>query len=75
MKITEEQWGKWASDYAQDSVFDFCKHVGLTLEQAIILKAKLEGAVIYGYVTLNKMKDNGFDVSSAKNCQPKLTVK
>ena len=66
MKISKQQWQKWASDYASQSADDFAKHAkNLTLEQHIILKAKIEQAALYGIELTATMIKNGADINLA----------
>jgi hypothetical protein len=72
MKISKEQWQKWAADFADQEVNDFSKNVPLTIEQAIILRAKLEASALYGMELAATMDARGYDLSEAKDCNPAL---
>ena len=71
-KIPKEQWQKWAADFADQEVNDFAKNVPLTIEQAIILRAKLEASALYGMELAATMDTRGCDLSEAKDCKPAL---
>lgn len=72
MKIPKEQWQKWAAAFADQEVNDFAKNVPLTIEQAIILRAKVEAAALYGMELAATMDARGCDLSEAKDCKPAL---
>jgi hypothetical protein len=72
MKITKDQWQLWAANFADQELTDFCKHVPLTMEQGIILRAKLEAAALYGMAVAATMDARGCDLSEAKDCKPAL---
>jgi hypothetical protein len=72
MKITKDQWQQWAANFADQELNDFCKHVPLTVEQAVILRAKLEAAALYGMEIAAVMDARGCDLSEAKDCKPAL---
>ncbi len=74
MKITKQQWQKWASDYAGQSADDFAKHVKLTLEQHVILKAKIEQAALYGIELTATMVKTGADINEAEDMKAALMV-
>lgn len=72
MKISKQQWQDWASQYAADSADDYARNVPLTVEQVIILKAKLEGAALYGMELAVTMDQQGYDTSEAIGLTPEL---
>lgn len=72
MKIEKEQWQKWAANFAGQEANDFAKHVPLTVEQAIIMRSKLEAAALYGMELAAVMDARGCDLSEAKDCKPAL---
>jgi len=72
MKITKSQWQQWAANFADQELNDFTTSVSLTLEQAIILRAKLEAAALYGMEIAAVMDARGCDLSEAKDCKPAL---
>lgn len=73
MKITKQQWQKWASDYASRSADDFAKHAkNLTLEQHIILKAKIERAALYGIELTATIIKHGADICEAEDIKAAL---
>lgn len=74
MQITKEQWQKWASEHAGNEADDFAKHVGLTLEQHIILKAKIEAAMLFGMEMAAKMHGEGYDIKYACDLKPSLMM-
>ena len=74
MKIPKEQWQKWASEHAGKEADDFSKHAGLTLEQHIILKAKIESAMLCGMEMVETMRREGYDTSEARDMKAKLMM-
>lgn len=72
MKITKEQWQKWAADFADKEADDFLNSVPLGIEQSIILKVKLEAAALYGMELGAVMDARGCDLSEAKGLKPAL---
>jgi hypothetical protein len=72
MKIPKDQWQKWAANFADQELNDFVKHVSLTIEQAIILRAKLEASALYGMEIAATMDARGCDLSEVKDCKPAL---
>ncbi len=63
MTITKEQWQKWASEFADVEAEDFARHVPLSIEASIILKTKIEAAMLCGMEMVEKIRSEGFDTT------------
>lgn len=72
MKISKEQWQKWASEHAANEADDFARHNKLTIEAHIILKAKIEAAMLCGMEMAAKMHGEGYDIQYASDLKPRL---
>lgn len=72
MKIEKHKWQEWAAMFADQEVNDFTSKVPMTIEQAIILRAKIESAALYGMELAATLAGQGADVSEAKETQAAL---
>ena len=72
MKIEKDKYQEWANKFADKEADDFLNSVPLGIEQSIILKTKLEAAVLYGMELTASLAIQGYDLTEAKDMRPAL---